>query len=263
MDAMCLALLAWKTTPGYRLVAANNRDEFHWRKTEPIHRWPDSDIVAGRDAVGGGTWLGVTKSGRTGLITNIRNGMPLPSRGQSKATTYLSRGLLVSDYLAADQTPGQFVEDLAATAHYYQPFNLVVGDRDTLIWATNWRTFRSVEMAPGIYGLSNAELDSDWPKVRTGKHEFTDALNQSTDRTRTSELLDVLADRSRPDDEDLPSTNVPHLVERMVGPRFVQGGIYGTRASTVVTIPESGQPRITERRFTWFGKPAGESTIIA
>ena len=241
---------------------ANNRDEFHWRKTEPVHRWPDSDIVAGRDVVGGGTWFGVTRSGRTGLITNVRNGLPLPrSAGRSTRATR-SRGLLVSEYLDSGQAPEQFVIELEATARDYQPFNLVLADRDTLVWVTNWRTFRSLPLTPGTYGLSNGELDSDWPKVRTGKSAFTGALTQLDTPDWASPIFDVLSDRTHPRLDELPSTNVPRPVEKLVGPRFVQGGIYGTRSSTVVAIPEHGQPRIAERRYSWFGKPAGETTLL-
>ena len=257
---MCLALLAWKTVPGHRLIAANNRDEFHWRKTEPAHRWPDSDIVAGRDIVGGGTWFGVTGSGRTGLITNCRDGLPLPSRKRS-STDVRSRGLLVSDYLSSGHSPKQFTANLEETADSYQPFNLVLGDDATLIWVTNWRGFRSVVMEPGIYGLSNGELDSDWPKVQTGKHAFAEALTRSAEPSGPARIFDVLADRSRPHDRDLPSTNVPHMIEKLVSPRFVQGGIYGTRASTIASITDQGTVRLYERRFSWFGKDAGESAI--
>lgn len=186
--------------------------------------------------------------------------MPLPSRGHS-TTTYRSRGLLVSEYLESGQTPKQFAAGLEPNSRNYQPFNLIIGDHDTLVWVTNWRGFRSLDLEPGIYGLSNGELDSNWPKVQTGKSAFSTALTGLSSREWASPIFDVLADRSHPDDEDLPATNVPHQVEKLVGPRFVQGGIYGTRSSTVLVIPVSGRPRFAERRFSWFGRAIGETVL--
>lgn len=60
MKLLCLALIAWNAVQGHRLLIANSRDEFQWRRIEPVHRWPDSPIVAGRDACRGGTWLSAT-----------------------------------------------------------------------------------------------------------------------------------------------------------------------------------------------------------
>ena len=42
----------------YRWIVASNRDEFLSRATIPAGRWGRSGAFAGRDAVGGGTWLG-------------------------------------------------------------------------------------------------------------------------------------------------------------------------------------------------------------
>lgn len=262
MDGMCLALFAWKVVPDHRLLLANNRDEFHWRSTEPVHRWANSPVVAGRDVRGGGTWLGTTASGRIGLLTNVRDGLPLPSR--EKTAPSRSRGLLVRDFLESDKDPSSFAERLRDSNEVYEPFNLVIGDQNTLRWVTNRGGWRAATLEPGIYGLSNGELDSNWPKVQDGKADFERFLNgpHGSAAQRARGLLDMLANRSRPDNGRLPDTHVPHWIERAVAPSFVQVGLYGTRASTVVDIPDRGAPVISERRFTWFGKHMGGDTTI-
>ncbi|CAM9571362.1 unnamed protein product [Ectocarpus sp. 12 AP-2014] len=57
----------------YKLIVASNRDEDLGRPTTPIHFWKDagSNLLAGRDLVAGGTWLGVSRSGKFAALTNV------------------------------------------------------------------------------------------------------------------------------------------------------------------------------------------------
>lgn len=44
-----------------------------YRPTDPAHFWLDNpDILGGRDAMRGGTWMGVTRTGRWAFLTNFR-----------------------------------------------------------------------------------------------------------------------------------------------------------------------------------------------
>ena len=62
MQFMCVIFFAYQVHPDFPLVLLANRDEFYNRPTEKARHWDDfPDILAGRDLVGGGTWLGVTK----------------------------------------------------------------------------------------------------------------------------------------------------------------------------------------------------------
>ena len=71
---MCLLVLAWNAHPRYRLIVAANRDEFHERPAAPLAKWPPpQDLIAGRDLRAGGTWLGVDKQRRFGIVTNFRD----------------------------------------------------------------------------------------------------------------------------------------------------------------------------------------------
>jgi uncharacterized protein with NRDE domain len=106
---MCLILCAYNVHPRYPLIIAANRDEFYERPSAPVSYWEeDQNILAGKDLLGGGTWLGITKGGRFAALTNIRD--PLvrreggPSRGVlvrifSMVTKVLNNLLLTFDRL--------------------------------------------------------------------------------------------------------------------------------------------------------------------
>jgi uncharacterized protein with NRDE domain len=59
---MCILFIAVKQHPLYPLIIAANRDEFHLRPTQTSHFWPkQNNILAGKDLLAGGTWMGVNK----------------------------------------------------------------------------------------------------------------------------------------------------------------------------------------------------------
>ena len=147
---MCVAALAWHAHPRWRLVAIGNRDEYHERPAAALARWDDvGGIIAGRDLVGGGTWLGVSETGRFALITNRRRfGDPDPARR--------SRGELVSALLTGDAPP--------AALDAYNPFNLLAASGDRLEYLTNRPEPLRTALGHGIYGLSNGALHEPWPR---------------------------------------------------------------------------------------------------
>jgi uncharacterized protein with NRDE domain len=247
---MCVVLMALDAHPSYSLVVAANRDEFYARPTRPMHWWQEPPgLLAGRDLRSGGTWMGVTRAGRFAVVTNVRE----PGRTRRDAP---SRGLLVTDVLTTHSSPPAFMERLADDGDRYNGFNLVAGTGGGL-WAYSNRSRRPpVAIPPGVHGLSNALLDTPWPKVVGGVRELAASLGlggaQLEDR-----LLEVLADRTTPPDRDLPDTGVGFDMERVLGSRFVVTTAYGTRASYVVLFGRDGVVRVTEQVFD-HGEPAGE-----
>ena len=100
---MCLILFAYHVNPRYKLILTANRDEFYDRPTATAHFWEDApQVLAGRDLAHGGTWLGVTRTGRFGCVTNYRDPR------QPKGT--VSRGNLVSDFLLGVETVTQYLQ---------------------------------------------------------------------------------------------------------------------------------------------------------
>ena len=155
---MCIIAVSSKTHTEYPLIIVSNRDEFYIRKTEAAHIWQDAPhILAGRDAEQGGTWLGVSKGGRFVAITNFRN-PSLPEQG-----TY-SRGHIATNFLNSVASAQEFAEDLQQKRHFYGPFNVLLFDGDQLYHYNNI-VDTITKMQPGIYGLSNATLNTPWPKV--------------------------------------------------------------------------------------------------
>lgn len=227
---MCLIVFAWKVIPGMPLIGAANRDEFYDRPATPANWWHDHpQVYAGRDLQGGGTWLGVTKGGRFAAVTNIR--APVEKKPNAP-----SRGTLVADYLTGNMPAEEYVAQIAAAAHAYNGFNLLVGDCDQLIWYSNSGRQdgrNGVPLEPGIYGLSNGLLDTPWPKVVRSKAQFASLLCQGAPEEAYFEML---TDTTRASDCRLPKTGVSVELERLLSPVCIESPDYGTRASTVVRL---------------------------
>src|SRR6202035_84470 len=156
---VCLLELAWNAHPGYRLILAANRDELHARPAAPLAKWPDAAILAGRDLVAGGTWLGIDRRRRFGIVTNFREWPATPT------TIGPSRGGLIPDYLRGSTSPHDFLDNLKLRASTYAGFNLLLGDGEKFWYASNRAPDCARALQPGIYGLSNRLLDTAWPKL--------------------------------------------------------------------------------------------------
>lgn len=239
---MCLILFAWLSHPQHKLLVAANRDEFYARPTAPAHFWNDTPhILAGRDLEQGGTWLGVTTSSRFAALTNVRNlQAPLGT---------LSRGLLVSDFLNSDATPEQFLQQLQPELSNYSPFNIVLGDDEHLYYGNS--AGDALELQPGVYGLSNAALDTPWPKVAAGKQALLKLMAMEPD---VEQLFELLADNNQANDTELPDTGVGIALEKQLSPRFIHFDTYGTRCSTIVMQSNSGEIIFLEKQFDATGQ---------
>lgn len=242
---MCLIVLAWQAHEDYPLIVAANRDEFLNRPAAPAHWWTDAgDILAGRDLEAGGTWLGISRDGRFAALTNYRD----PSRHRENAP---SRGRLVADFLAGAMGIDAYLDGLDPVA--CNGFNLLLGDGRRLVAYSNVARERH-ELAPGIYGLSNALLDTPWPKVGAGKSALAAALAALPDETA---LFRLLRDDQPHPDETLPVTGVSLEWERLLSAAFIRSPDYGTRCSTVLKLGAGGTVSFDEQ--TWLpGGAAGE-----
>lgn len=238
---MCLIVFAWQVIPGVPLVAAGNRDEFLSRPTASAAWWTDRPkVYAGRDLQDGGTWMGISRDGRFSAVTNVRD----PSVKRPEAP---SRGALVADFLAAASAPDDYVAALAPHAAEYNGFNLLVGDKDKLVWYSNAAPQderNGKPLAPGIYGLSNGSLDSPWPKVVRTKAQFASLICQGAPEDAYFEML---TDTTRAPDCRLPKTGVSLEWERVLSAVCIQSPEYGTRTSTVARLFGDGSAALDER----------------
>jgi uncharacterized protein with NRDE domain len=249
---MCLLVLAWNVHPRYRLVVAANRDEFHDRPAAPLGWWQDvPGVLAGRDLRGAGTWMGVARSGRFGILTNYRDLEPPPSPDAP------SRGELVPQFLAAHATPRAWLEGVRPLARRYAGFNLLVGTPKELVYFPNRSDLEPQPLAPGLYGLSNHLLDSPWPKLLRARERLRDLMER--DLVEAETLFALLADRQPAEAESMPSTGLPPDWERALSAPFVVHGRYGTRCSTVLLVERAGRTTVHERRFDASGTQTGAS----
>lgn len=240
---MCLIAFAFRAHPAWRLVVAANRDEAYARPSAPAGWWADApDVLAGRDLREGGTWMGVTRAGRFAAVTNVRDPAFAPRPGAP------SRGALVADFLRGTMDAEAYAHDLAGRAAAYNGFNLLVGDAGGLLYLSN-RAPGVRRLAPGVYGLSNHLLDTPWPKVVRARRAVADALAAADGAADgwESGLWRMLGDRVVAADDDLPDTGVGTAFERMLSPPFIHSDVYGTRASTVLTMAADGEVRLVER----------------
>ncbi|GGD01848.1 NRDE family protein [Undibacterium terreum] len=234
---MCLIVFAWKLLPYTPLVVAGNRDEFYERPTAAASWWDEEPrVYAGKDLQAGGTWMGITRkdgpgspAGRFAAITNIR----APSEKRPDAP---SRGKLVSNYLHGDMSAAGYVEQIRDGAPAYNGFNLLLGDGENLVWFSNRADGderNGKPLPPGIYGVSNALLDTPWPKVVRTKAEFASLICQ---RAPEDAYFEMLSNSTQAPDCRLPDTGVSFEMERLLSSAFIESPAYGTRACSLVRI---------------------------
>jgi uncharacterized protein with NRDE domain len=239
---MCLLAFAAASHPAYRLVLAANRDEFHARPTARAAWWGDDPhVLGGRDLTAGGTWLGVTRDGRWAAVTNVRE------PGRAPRAEAPSRGALVADFLREAHSAADFIAATAASAELWNGFNLLCGDAGGVWWLSN-RAPGPVAVPPGVHAVSNALLDTPWPKVAQIRADLELALSGS-DSDLEEHLFQALARRDPAAVAELPATGVEPEVERALSSAFIDVPGYGTRASTVLRIAHDGLVSLTERSW--------------
>jgi uncharacterized protein with NRDE domain len=238
---MCLILLAHHVHSDYPLVLAANRDEFYARPTAPAAFWEDAPhVLAGRDLEAGGSWLGVTRSGRWAALTNYRD-PPTARPGRP------SRGALVGDFLSGDATPADYLAGVAADAERYDGFNLLVGDLTDALYFGNRMPGDAAprRLEPGLYGLSNHLLDTAWPKVERGRRLLGELLDAGAPTPEA--LFEILYDTEIAPLHALPDTGVDAHWERVLSASFITTPTYGTRASTALIVERAPTATFVER----------------
>ena len=226
---MCLLVLAHRAHARYPFILASNRDEFLERPTEPAHFWADRpELLAGRDVRAGGTWLGITRTGNFAILTNHRDTRKSKVQGRS-------RGLLMLDVLA-----GKKIDDL----EHFEGYNLIHGPLAALRYRNNVDGVDQI-LPAGIHMLSNAVLNTPWPKTVRARNRFMEVMR--SDDPPIEDLFTLLRDETRAPDSELPDTGVGLEWERALSAIMIRTAQYGTRCSTVITIDNEGGVVFEER----------------
>ena len=237
---MCLIVFANNFLDDYKLIFAANRDEFYDRPSEQAEFWKDyPDLLAGKDLQAGGTWMGITKQGRFAAITNFRD---LKNRRNDAP----SRGNLTLDFLLNKIEPEEYYIKLKPTLKNFNEFNLLLGNVDELYYFSK-KTEGIQKLEPDIHGISNAILDTPWPKVEKSKLQLQRLIEYQ--KIHPWEVLNILDDTSPAKDEELPDTGVGLEVERMLSPIFIKSEKYGTRSSTIITVDKHNTVRFVEKTY--------------
>lgn len=240
---MCLIIFAYQQHPEYPLIMIANRDEFYARPTKDMDYWKDhNDILAGIDLEQKGTWLGVNKAGKFTAVTNYRE-------GGNKETNLKSRGHLTRHFLTQEISAEAYLEELQTSGSQFGGFNLLLGDRSGLYYSSN-KGAESRQLQPGLYGLSNAYLDTRWPKVLQAKQHLQELLKSDIS---IDALASVLSSAQPAEDKDLPHTGISHEWEKQLSSCFINVEGYGTRATTVLLQNKEGVIQLVEFRFDQSG----------
>ena len=233
---MCIVAIAHLASSRYPLIVAANRDERHGRPSAAADWWDGpGSLLAGRDLTAGGTWLGITGSGRFAAVTNVVE--------DGTATAERSRGALVSGFLSGSAMPSKYAETLVGDGALYGPFNLVLRSGDELHFASNRSS--AVALAAGVHVFSNNAPVSPWAKVGA----LAETIKSAVHRDDHAEFLI----------ETLSGPQARGPLEQAADSHFVVGPTFGTRCTTVLTVDETGSVTFVEQRFGPDGESAGRS----
>ncbi|MBM6615122.1 NRDE family protein [Desemzia sp. RIT804] len=252
---MCNIGLQLQQNNTYKFIFAANRDEAYMRPTKAAHFWPDRpELLAGQDKLKKGTWLGITKQGKFAALTNCRQ----TSSDHSTETSFeksfsTSRGTLVKNFLIGNQTASEYAAELIDTRDHYDGYNLIFGN----ILEGNFLHYNNFDhqlttVSPGTHGLSNASLDTPWPKVKkviTGMKQLDGDKGQVT-----TQLFALFADETVAEKENLPNTGLPFEFEQAASAVFIRTKEYGTVGTTVILVDQENKVTFTERRFNEMSK---------
>jgi uncharacterized protein with NRDE domain len=205
-------------------------------------------------------------------VTNVRE----PGRVLAGSP---SRGELVPQWLQSEH-PVHDVAALWALGEVARNgFNLLVADlakvgsadaaSDSARWLSNRPQLQQRSLGPGVHGVSNAALDTPWPKLVQLKQRLQSMLGHASDLVALQAAgFNALADPQWADDADLPATGLPLLRERQLSPAFIrivgddpELAVYGTRCATLVVVQNIGGRRsvhVVERSFGPAGSVIGE-----
>lgn len=248
---MCLIAFNWKNHPEYKLILVGNRDEFFERPSASLGKW-EHGFFAGKDLKAGGTWMGMHPNGRFATLTNYRD-LKNPKKDPK------TRGNLVKDFLESEISPFEYLKGIEVEKYNYEGFNLIVGDQNHLFYLSNYKDGIE-EIHPGLYGISNALLDTPWTKLEMAKNCL--AKNIEEDLLDYGSMFEVVQSKKMDADELLPETGATYHQEKHLSAQFICiDDYYGTVNSTILLWKHSGEVVMLERTFDQLKGETSDSKI--
>ena len=120
----------------------------------------------------------------------------------------------MTDYLLGTLDPMEYMQTL--DGEEFAGFNLLVGRRSLATCPIAAR--RHGELSPGIYGLSNATLDSRWDKVERSKERLPALLLRRCGRTHPVALM---ADPQKGPVDEVCSSRLPFATAHAITAPFI------------------------------------------
>jgi uncharacterized protein with NRDE domain len=248
---MCLLAFNWNNHPEYKLILVANRDEFFERPSEPLQEW-ESGFYGGKDLQAGGTWLGMHPNGRFAAITNFRD-------LKTKKEFSKSRGDLVKHYLEGEEEPLAYLQEIEKEKSEYDGFNLLVGNQESLYYLSN-KMNGIKELVKGVFGLSNAVLETPWPKLLKAKNSLVHHIE--TGNFEPEKLMKGQHSRDTDPQNILPDTGATPEQEKLLSAQFINvGDYYGTVNSTVLLWKHNGEVEMMERKFDQVAKTFQDTRV--
>ena len=177
----------------------------------------------------------------------------------------------MTDWLGSTEGAAAFEARTRGRGH--AGFNAIVADlaQGQASWFSNRSLAPRPLRAAALHGLSNAALDTPWPRVQRLKQAVGEGLAAQHTRTGLVDaLLQALQDRQAAPDDALPDTGVGLARERALSPPFIaipgpdRRIAYGTRCSTIVVAERVAQGialEVVEQRYGSDGQPDGRTTF--
>lgn len=239
---MCLITFRYGQHERYKLILAANRDEAYNRASVGADFWPSHPyLLAGKDLEANGTWLGITKDGKIAAITNCHG-----EEFTEPAVDKLSRGHILTDYLTQNKSADIFIQELIKTKDHYQPFNVLLGTCDAL-YHFNSQDEVFTALPKGTHSLSNATLNTPWPKVKNTRKTL-DLIIQS-EEDYLSELFKMMMDKTPAPDNEIPDAPLPLTIRRKASANFIETEQFGTKSTTLLLVDWDNNVTYVERTY--------------
>lgn len=223
---MCTLVLLRRPGHDWPVIIGANRDEMIARPWEaPARHWPDRpEVVAGRDTLAGGSWLGINDHGVAAGVLN-RHGSLGPAPGQR------SRGELVLEALDHADAAAAAEALAAIEPRAYRTFNLIVADNRDAFWLrhadpSGTLPLAVTPLAQGLTMIAAGDIDDgETPRLRRYRPLFAAAAPPDPGRGLWDGWERLLDDA----DDDPPGAGNAM--------RFLTARGFGTVSSALIALP--------------------------
>ena len=262
---MCIGAVAVDAHPVYPVVIIFNRDEAFERPAETLQFWETEgvEVLAGRDTLGKGTWLGVSRDGKFAAILNYwesgeektrQNQQLTHEIGSVNKTGFLTRGDIPLKLLRSGHNLHRAVTDVWEERHAYKSFNLIYGDlgrKEMGHCSHNYsQQWSGIVNLPQFFSVSNTVYTTEWEKTEKLKNGLRDFLSSHSEAFLPQELLSLLSDSSYAVATPgvFPNENAIFILPF---PKEIGGSTWtkGTVSSTVILRDTAGTVTVLERSY--------------